>query len=409
MRITFLAAIAIMVPGCVIGSSSVTGDDAVTPDAGASGTPDGNPDGGGAARCSLAPASFQAELAAAVTANAGKGGGILRVECDDGTLLWEGAAGNVSRDDSTALLPGDAFEIQSTTKALTAALALTFVDEGRISLDTPLGAVLPATDTQGLLVIGGHDYGPELTLHQLLQHTAGLPDYWNDGPFDRNDENVFQRAYNADEDRLFQPRELLAYARQLTPITRPGTAHHYSDTGYVLLGLVAEALGGKPYHELLRERIFLPLGMRNTYLRYRETPSPEPVVSAWYDVGELVAGLRHQSADWAGGGLVSTAADLAKFARGLARGAVVRPTTLAAMRAFGPTEVDGIDYGLGLYRVDYAKFDEPARGAWEGHDGYGNAFMYAMKPGIVVTGTLNSAQADWGTMAEKVQAAFLKQ
>src|SRR4051812_11811134 len=47
--------------------------------------------------------------------------------------------------------------------------------------------------------------------------------------------------------------------------------------------------------------------------------------------------------------------------------------------------------------------------AWESHDGYGNAFMYAMKPGIVVTGTVNSAQADWGTMAEQVQAAFLQQ
>jgi D-alanyl-D-alanine carboxypeptidase len=254
-----LTAIAILTPACVLGSASIGGDDAVTPDAGTTGDPDGgttgNPDGG-TARCSLAPASFQAELAAAVRVNAGEGGGILRVECDDGTLLWEGAAGNVAQNNPTALVAGDAFEIQSTTKALTAALALTFVDEGRITLDTRLDAVLSATDTQGLLVIGGHDYGPELTLHQLLQHTAGLPDYWNDGPFDRNDENVFQRAYNADDNRLFQPRELLAYARQLTPISRPGVMHHYSDTGYVLVALVTEALGGKPYHQLLRERIF---------------------------------------------------------------------------------------------------------------------------------------------------------
>jgi D-alanyl-D-alanine carboxypeptidase len=403
MSTKLLTAIAMLVPACLVGSSPTGNDDELSPGSGTD-----NP-GESTAPCSLAPASFQVELAAAVAANAGKGGGILRVECDDGTLLWEGAAGEVAADNATALAPGDAFEIQSTTKALTAALALTFVDEGRISLDMPLGAVLPATDTQGLLVIGGHDYGPELTLRQLLQHTAGLPDYWNDGPFDGNQENVFQRAYNADDNRMFQPREVIAYARQLTPIGRPGVAHHYSDTGYVLLGLVVEALGGKPYHQLLRERIFTPLGMTSTYLRYRETPSPEPVVSAWYDNGALVAGLRHQSADWAGGGLVSTAADLARFARGLAQGRVVQPATLAAMRSFGPTEVAGIDYGLGLYRVDYAKFDAPERGAWEGHDGYGNAFMYAMKPGIVVTGTLNSAQADWGTMAEKVQAAFLAQ
>jgi D-alanyl-D-alanine carboxypeptidase len=373
--------------------------------------PGPSPGAGPAKKCALTPASFQTELAAAVAANAGMGGGILRVECTDGTLLWEGAAGNVAQGNATALVAGDAFEIQSTTKPLTAALVLTFVDDGRITLDTPLGMVLPATDTRGLLVISGHDYGPELTVRQLLQHTAGLPDYWNDGPFGDDDENVFQRAYNADENRLFQPREVLAYARQLTPISRPGGAYHYSDTGYVLLGLIAEALGGKPYHTLLRERIFTPLGMSATYLRYLETPSPEPVVAAWYDEGALIAGMVHQSADWAGGGLVSTAADLAKFARGLAQGKVVKPATLAAMRTFGPTETAGIDYGLGLFRVDFAKFDQPERGAWEGHDGYGAAFMYTMKPGIVVTGTLNNAQAEaaWGTMTEKVQAAFLAQ
>jgi D-alanyl-D-alanine carboxypeptidase len=390
MRTTWWIAIAMLVPACL---SSGGDDDGIAP---------------GNVPCVLAPASFQAELAAAVAANAGQGGGILRVECDDGTLLWEGAAGDVADDDATALAPGDPFEIQSTTKALTAALALTFVDEGVIALDTPLGAVLPASDTTGLLVIDGHDYGAELTLRQLLHHTAGLPDYWNDGPFGDDDENVFQRAYNADDDRLFEPREVLAYARQLTPIARPGGAHHYSDTGYVLVGLVAEALGGKPYHQLLRERIFAPLGMSDTYLRYRETPSPEPVVAAWYDEGALVAGLRHQSADWAGGGLVSTAADLAKFARGLADGAVLQPATLTAMHAWGPTGVDGVDYGLGLYRVDIT-LDEPERGTWEGHDGYGNAFMYAMKPGIVVTGTLNNAQADFGAVVLQIQSAFLAQ
>lgn len=402
---TALTALVMLAPACLVGSSTVVGDDDVPPTGNGMISDPVDPP----APCALAPASFQTELAAAIAANASKGGGILRVECDDGTLLWEGAAGKVAQGSATALVPGDAFEIQSATKPLTAALVLTFVDDGRIALDTPLGSILPASDTRGLLVVGGHDYGPELTVRQLLQHTAGLPDYWNDGPFGDDDENVFQRAYNADENRLWQPREVLALARQLTPISRPGVAHHYSDTGYVLLGLISETLGGKPYHVLLRERIFAKLGMTATYLRYFETPTPEPVVAAWYDEGALIAGMRHQSADWAGGGLVSTAADLAKFARGLAGGHVVKPSTFAAMRAYGPTAVDGVDYGLGLFRVDFAKYGEPERGSWEGHDGYGAAFMYAMKPGVVLTGTLNNAQADWGPMVEKVQAAFLAQ
>jgi D-alanyl-D-alanine carboxypeptidase len=380
-------------------AADAPGDDAAGDDAAGDACAARAPEGG-----------FAAELAAAVEANAGQGGGILRIECAGGGVLWEGAAGAVDEDGGVALRPEDAFEIQSTTKAFTAALALTFVEAGTIGLDDPIGAVLPAADTDGLLVIGGHDYGPELTLRQLLAHTAGLPDYWNDGPFDPDDGlNDFQRDYLDDPDRVFEPRELIAYAKLLAPIAAPGDGFHYSDTGYVVVGLVIEALAGAPYHQAMRDRILAPLGMTRTYLRYRETPSPEPVVAAWYDDGELVAGVLHQTADWAGGGLVSTAADLATFQRALFAGDVVHdPATLAAMRDWTATGDLGVGYGLGLYQVDFAAYDQPEHGAWEGHDGYGNAFMYAMDPDLIVTGTLNSAQADWGSMVEQVQARLLE-
>jgi D-alanyl-D-alanine carboxypeptidase len=374
-----------------------------------SGSDDGSPGGKlDIDDCPIASTGFADELAAAVEANAGEGGGILRVECANGLLVWEGAAGTLARDSAVDLQAKDAFEIQSTTKAFTAALALTFVEDGRIGLDDRLSSVLPAGDLEGLLVIDGHDHGPELTLRQVLSHTAGLPDYWNDGPFGDDDQNPFQRDYNDDLDRTFEPRELIAYAKDLDPIAKPGATYHYSDTGYVLIGLVIEALAGKPYHQVMRDRILTPLGLSRTYLRYRETPSPEPVVSEWYDDGELVAGVRHQTADWAGGGYVSTAADLAAFARGLADGKVLRdPATRAAMQSWTATGETGTSYGLGLFAVDFAEYGQPERGTWVGHDGYGSAFMYTIDPHVVVTGTLNSAQADFGAMIERVQAALL--
>jgi CubicO group peptidase (beta-lactamase class C family) len=92
-------------------------------------------------------AGFASQIDAAVAANGGQGGGILRVECTSGRLLWEGAAGNVAENSAVVLRADDAFEIQSTTKAFTAALALTFVEEGQIGLDDPLGSVLAAADT----------------------------------------------------------------------------------------------------------------------------------------------------------------------------------------------------------------------------------------------------------------------
>ena len=115
---------------------------------------------------------FASELSTAVAANAWRGGGIFRIECTSGRLLWEGAAGNVAMDDATSLRPDDAFEIQSTTKAFTSALALTFVEDRSIGLDDPVSDVLPDADVMGLLVIDGHDYGPELTLRQLLAQTG---------------------------------------------------------------------------------------------------------------------------------------------------------------------------------------------------------------------------------------------
>jgi CubicO group peptidase (beta-lactamase class C family) len=132
----------------------------------------------------LAPAiedDFAAELAAAVEANTGQGGGILRIECRGGGVMWEGAAGDVAEAGGVALRADDAFEIQSTTKAFTAALALTFVEDGSIGLDDPVGSVLPAADTDGLLVIGGHDYGARADAAPVARahrRAAGLLERW---------------------------------------------------------------------------------------------------------------------------------------------------------------------------------------------------------------------------------------
>jgi D-alanyl-D-alanine carboxypeptidase len=356
------------------------------------------------AACSTAPTlDLQAELDAAVAHNGGRGGGILRVETRDGTLLWEGASGNASG--TTPLEPGDAFEIQSVTKTFTAATALRLVEDGRLALDAPLASLIPS-DAAGTLVIDGHDYGPELTIRQLLAHRAGLPDYWNDGPFGADGLNDFQRVYVADDQHVFTPDEVLAYARTLAPIDRPGATFHYTDTGYVLLGRAIEAAAGAPYHQVVRDEILTPLGLSHTYLTFHE-PAQGPV-SAWYDAGELVTGVPHQSADWAGGGLVSTAADLATFVRALDGDRLFHdPATLVAMQDFGPTGEVGIDYGFGLFRVDMSAYDEPDKGKWWGHDGYGNAFMYEVAPDVVVTGTLNNAQADFGAMVDQVQDVLL--
>ena len=340
--------------------------------------------------------ALQALLDTAVEKNRGAGGGLLRIESGECGVLWEGASGRLARGVDTPIAAGDTFEVASVTKAFTAAVALQLAEDGRVDLDAPIGDHLPASVTRGLLVVRGHDYGPELTARQLLGHRGGLPDVWSDGPFVSKDTNAFVRAFLRDPDREWPPAEVLDYARKLAPIDQPGRRHHYGDTAYVLLGLLIEQLEGAPLHAVFRQRIFARLAMADTYLRYREPAPREARESHRYEDRLDLFGQRRQSADWASGGLVSSTRDLGRFAFALAGGEVLcEPASLTAMTTWQPTGKKGIDYGLGLYRL---QLDRELGELW-GHDGHGNSFMYRWPSrNLVFVGTLNQTRNDWWPM-----------
>jgi D-alanyl-D-alanine carboxypeptidase len=332
-------------------------------------------------------------LDAMVAKNAGKkGGGVLRVATEKG-VIFEGASGEAAP--GVKMTTDARFEIASVTKTFTAVLVMLLVEEGKLALTTQLSKLLPADLIKDLLVIGGADRTGSITVKQLLEHSSGLPDYWNDPPFvgDASDkENVFMKAWNQSISKLWDPKEILPYVRKLTPIHAPGGAHHYSDTNYVLLGLVLERLEGKPFHQIMRERLLEPLGMKSTYLIYREPAPDGGLLSHRWEEGDDLDGHVHLSADWAGGGLVSTTRDLARFMFALAKGELFDKTsTLPAMTTLIPTKLKGVRYGLGIFDVEL----ETAPGSAWGHDGYGSAFMYYWpKRGIVLTGTLNNTETE---------------
>jgi D-alanyl-D-alanine carboxypeptidase len=296
----------------------------------------------------------------------------------------------------------DSFEVASITKTLTATLALQLVEEGALTLDAPLALRAPEL-FDGLVVVDGRAFGPTLTARQLLGHTSGLPDYWTDPPFVAPEENAFLRAFLADPDRLWAPREVVDYARALRPAGRPGEHYHYSDTGYALLGMVLERITGKPLHALLRDRIFQPLGMNDSYLSYREPAPSARRESARYEDHLDIHRQRRQSADWASGGVVSTTHDLGRFGAALASGACFAdPRTASAMRGWHPTGAPDVDYGLGVFRV---RVDD--QGEMWGHDGHGNAFLYVWpRRRIVFTGTLNQTRNDWWPVVSAAAAAI---
>ena len=316
-----------------------------------------------------------------IAKNHGYGGGVFRVS-DGRGLIWEGAAGLMAGPGTAPMEPDTPFEIASITKMVTAATILKLTEQGRINLDSRLSDILPADQAQGF---------ESATIQQLLTHTGGLPDYWSDS----SRRNGFLRAFVSEPGRTWSAEDILAYARGMRA-RKPGR-FLYSDTNYVLLGLVIEHVTNRPLHRAFREMIFDPLGMNDTWLTYHEKPRG-PAPTHRFEGKEDLHAVPRQSADWAGGGLMSTTRDLERLLRGMVSGRLfTKAGTLDLMRRAVPTGDEGITYGKGVYRVEL----DHSQGELWGHDGHGNSFAYFWpERGLFFTGTLNQTENDWWPLVE---------
>lgn len=269
---------------------------------------------------------------------------------EEPSLIASGRAELASGRRMTTL---DRFRVGSLTKPMVATLILQLADEGGLSLDDALARFLP-----GLL-----PDGDRLTLRQLLNHTSGLGDYIDDPGFI---DAVFTQP-----SRVWSPQELVAIANAMPRTFTPGAAGRweYSNTNYILLGLVAEAAGGEAIAALLRRRVFEPLAMTSTYYG-TETSLVAPFAQGYVDLNGLddfaVGTLVSPTVAGAAGAVVSTAGDLLRFVEALAAGELVLPashaarlTTVPASRVRLPGEAIDFEYGLGVLVGD----------SWIGHDG----------------------------------------
>ncbi|MFI9275244.1 serine hydrolase domain-containing protein [Kitasatospora sp. NPDC052896] len=229
--------------------------------------------------------------------------------------------------------------IGSVTKTFTAVVVLQLVGEGKIRLDDPVETYLP-----GLLRGQGID-GRHITVRQLLQHTSGLPDYEDDVTDD-----ILQRRY-------LSPRDTLDIALRHEAVFAPGTSWGYSNTNYLVAGMIVEKVTGRPLAEELDKRIIKKIGLRHTYLPApAETTLRGPHPHGYHkdgpdgslrDVTEI-----DPSAAWAAGAMVSTSSDLTRFFSELMKeGHLLSGPELEQMRTTVPTGVPGYDYGLGIMRT----------------------------------------------------------
>jgi D-alanyl-D-alanine carboxypeptidase len=268
---------------------------------------------------------------------------------------------------------------------------LQLVEEKKFTLNTRLDQLLAPSIIEQLLVINKNDYSGEITLKQLLNHTSGLAHFWDDPPYVKKGYNTFFSKFVKDENRIWHPIETLSFVPHLHPRGLPGSNFHYSDTNYVLLGMIIESIEKKPLHEVYRKRLFNRLGLKDTYMSYREKPKSRYKESHRFFEDEDLHGKEQWSADWASGGLVSSTRDLGTFILALASGGVFRsPKTLRLMQDWVDTD-DNVYYGLGIYGI---KLDGHKGMLW-GHDGWGGAFMYYWpERDIVFTGTRNQTGSE---------------
>ncbi|MGN9783168.1 serine hydrolase domain-containing protein [Nonomuraea sp. ZG12] len=248
----------------------------------------------------------------------------------DGNRTWSGAVGvrDVKRGGRPS--PGGHFRIGSVTKTFVATVVLQLVDEGKVRLDDPVDRHLPG------LVPGGE----QITVRALLNHTSHLYDYMSEPGYSTN------RWRGDARFRSYRPRELLkvAFAKKLPDDGR----WHYSNTNYVVLGLLVEKVTGRAYGEEVRRRILRPLGLRHTVVPGDRAGLPSPHAKGYEPMPRLVDATRmNPSLDWAAGEMISTTADLERFMSALLDGKLTSAASLRAMRTTVDTKV-GFGYGLGL-------------------------------------------------------------
>ncbi len=305
---------------------------------------------------------------------------------------WHTAKGEF-KDGSEVTLENP-FYTASIGKTFTATAIGMLVDQGELGFEDPISKYLPQEMIEGLHVLNGTDYGDEILIRHLLQHTSGLPDYFGRETADGSP-GVLDLVL-AEPDHFWEPEELITYAKDhYKPFFPPGTDYEYTDTEYVLLGLIVEKAGGKPLHEFFQMLIFEPLAMNHTYLNRRSAAlNPTPKMAEMYADEYEVSSFTSLSADWAGGAIVSTGKDLITFLMALRNEQLVSAATWKAMQQW-TDETKGMDYGFGLRKISFRELSA-ALPRWQaiGHSGLnGTSMYYCPELDIYIAGTLNQLSA----------------
>jgi D-alanyl-D-alanine carboxypeptidase len=308
------------------------------------------------------------------------------------------ATGVSDADSNRELHTADQLRIGSITKTFTATGVLQLVDKGVLQLGETISKwvpTVPQADT--------------ITVEQLLRHTSGLYNYTDSQDF-------FAKAQSKDGPRIWEPQELVEWATCENQVFPPGAGWAYSNTNYILLGMIIQEVTRKSLADFFFQAIFTPLNMTDTFLD-GEVSRRSDIVPGYASHPEdptqfiEMGSIMHVSAAWAAGGIVSTAKDLLVFSQALLSERLLKPAFLGQMMDFieaaDPVYPMVNGYGLGLLSMEIA--DKTYSGHVGNIPGYSSLFAYQGDAEIclVILMNQNYIQLDSGRINVEVIAEAL--
>ncbi|MFE0510583.1 serine hydrolase domain-containing protein [Streptomyces sp. NPDC058964] len=280
-------------------------------------------------------AGLRAVLRSAVAQ--GAPGAMARI--DDHGTVDTATQGYADRSTRRAISTVDHFRVGSVTKAFSAVVLLQLADEHRLTLDAPVNRYLP-----GLLP------DDRITVRHVLSHRSGLYDYTND---------MFAKSvpgFESVRNKVFTYRQLVKLSLAKPRTNAPGAAYSYSNTNFVVAGMLIEKITGHSVRTEYQNRIFKPLNLRDTYYVHPDTKIPGRYARGYLTpdtAGAALVDATEQTVSWAqsAGAVISSTRDLNTFFSALLGGRLTSAARLAEMEHW--TRVNSTTgYGLGLRRRD---------------------------------------------------------
>lgn len=297
----------------------------------------------------------------------------------NGSPLFQHYSGLASVENNVAINADTRFRIGSTTKTFTAVLIMQLVEQDKLSLD----------DTLRKHFNEKFNNSNKITIRHLLNHSSGIPNFTQ------------QPAYANYMTRPQKPETMLKRVLTLGSDFEPGSDHRYSNSNFLLLGLIIEKIYDKSYAEVLAEKITRPLDLKNTYYGNRIETEENEASSYRFNENWVLQSETHMSVPHAAGAIVSTARETTLFVEALFTGKLISEASLETMMEFNNR------YGLGLFATDLNGH------LFYGHDGAIDGFMasvgYNTEDGFAYSVLSNGVNYQFSDFVKNVARAIYKE